>query len=179
MVLYLSSQRYGLNLRAVTKRRLHQNFICEGGGTGRRARLRCVWFILGGSNPLPRTRKYPRNVDEKPIFRGFLLSAFIGYCQILCDIACFCRVLCSQDRSQEKVGRSRVFPGSCWGEKQSKIMNQAAVSVKQRQRPDSSRGLFVHIMVRGVGMWDTDDACAGRCDAQRTLFFSRSNSASA
>ena len=30
-------------------------------------------------------------------------------------------------------------------------MNQAAVSVKQRQRPDSSRGLFVHIMVRTVG----------------------------
>ena len=30
-------------------------------------------------------------------------------------------------------------------------MNQADVSVKQRQRPDSSRGLFVHIMVRTVG----------------------------
>ena len=30
-------------------------------------------------------------------------------------------------------------------------MNQAAVSVKQRQRPDSSRGLFVHIMVRTCG----------------------------
>ena len=30
-------------------------------------------------------------------------------------------------------------------------MHQAAVSVKQRQRPDSSRGLFVHIMVRTVG----------------------------
>ena len=29
-------------------------------------------------------------------------------------------------------------------------MNQAAVSVKQRQRPDSLRGLFVHIMVRTV-----------------------------
>ena len=29
--------------------------LCEGGGTGRRARLRCVWFILGGSSPLPRT----------------------------------------------------------------------------------------------------------------------------
>ena len=32
------------------------NRICEGGGTGRRARLRCVWFILGGSSPLPRTK---------------------------------------------------------------------------------------------------------------------------
>ena len=30
--------------------------VCEGGGTGRRARLRCVWFILGGSSPLPRTK---------------------------------------------------------------------------------------------------------------------------
>lgn len=30
-------------------------------------------------------------------------------------------------------------------------MNQAVVSVKQRQRPDSSRGLFVHIMVRTIG----------------------------
>ena len=30
-------------------------------------------------------------------------------------------------------------------------MNQAAVSVKQRRRPDSLRGLFVHIMVRTVG----------------------------
>ena len=56
MVLYLSSQRYGLDLRAVRKHGLHQNFICEGGGTGRRARLRCVWFILGGSSPLPRTK---------------------------------------------------------------------------------------------------------------------------
>ena len=30
-------------------------------------------------------------------------------------------------------------------------MHQAAVSVKQRQRPDASRGLFVHIMVRTIG----------------------------
>ena len=30
-------------------------------------------------------------------------------------------------------------------------MHQAAVSVKQRQRSDASRGLFVHIMVRTVG----------------------------
>ena len=33
-----------------------KTLLCEGGGTGRRARLRCVWFILGGSNPLPRTK---------------------------------------------------------------------------------------------------------------------------
>ncbi len=47
------------------------NMVCEGGGTGRRARLRCVWFILGGSSPLPRTRTNPRNVDEKLMLRGF------------------------------------------------------------------------------------------------------------
>jgi hypothetical protein len=48
--------------------------------------LRCVWFILGGSNPLPRTRKYPRNVDGKSMSRGFfvvcayqILPAFAGY----------------------------------------------------------------------------------------------------
>ena len=140
----MSSQRYGLDLRAVRKNGLHQNFICEGGGTGRRARLRCVWFILGGSNPLPRTRKYPRNVDEKSIFRGFFC------CLCVSDTACFCRVLCSQDRSQKKVGHSRIFPGFPRDKKVVKIMNQAAVSVKQRQRPDSSRGLFVHIMVRTV-----------------------------
>ena len=49
------------------------NMVCEGGGTGRRARLRCVWFILGGSSPLPRTRNNPRNVDEKSMFRGFFV----------------------------------------------------------------------------------------------------------
>ena len=68
MVLYLSSQRYGLNLRAVRKHGLHQNFICEGGGTGRRARLRCVWFILGGSSPLPRIKESPRSSDRSWAF---------------------------------------------------------------------------------------------------------------
>ena len=74
MVLYLSSQRYGLNLRAVTKRGLYQNFICEGGGTGRRARLRCVWFILGGSNPLPRTKVETRmGTGKSSVHAGFSL----------------------------------------------------------------------------------------------------------
>ena len=41
------------------------NRICEGGGTGRRARLRCVWFILGGSSPLPRT------IDQYTSCAGF------------------------------------------------------------------------------------------------------------
>lgn len=42
-----------------------ENRICEGGGTGRRARLRCVWFILGGSSPLPRT------IDQYTSCAGF------------------------------------------------------------------------------------------------------------
>ena len=66
------------------------NRICEGGGTGRRARLRCVWFILGGSNPLPRTRRYPRNVDEESMLRGFFV---ICVCRILPDTARYCLLL--------------------------------------------------------------------------------------
>ena len=55
------------------RRTAKPNMVCEGGGTGRRARLRCVWFILGGSSPLPRTRNNPRNVDEKSMLRGFFV----------------------------------------------------------------------------------------------------------
>ena len=42
--------------------------VCEGGGTGRRARLRCVWFILGGSSPLPRIKENPRSSDRSWVF---------------------------------------------------------------------------------------------------------------
>ena len=55
------------------------NRICEGGGTGRRARLRCVWFILGGSSPLPRTRKTLRDIEENSMLRGVF---FLSSCQI-------------------------------------------------------------------------------------------------
>ena len=82
MIIYSSSPHNGFNLKTAGR----TTDVCEGGGTGRRARLRCVWFILGGSNPLPRTRKYPRNVDEKSTFCGFfvvcayqILPAFAGY----------------------------------------------------------------------------------------------------
>ena len=48
----------------------------------------------------------PRSIHGMPMksryFVDFLLSAFIGYCQILRDIACFCRVFCSRNRSQKK-----------------------------------------------------------------------------
>ena len=53
MVLYWSSPHDGFKPQEL---RIARNRICEGGGTGRRARLRCVWFILGGSSPLPRTK---------------------------------------------------------------------------------------------------------------------------
>ena len=69
MIIYSSSPHNGFNLKTAGR----TTDVCEGGGTGRRARLRCVWFILGGSNPLPRTKKYPRNVDEKSMFRGFFV----------------------------------------------------------------------------------------------------------
>ena len=66
------------------------NRICEGGGTGRRARLRCVWFILGGSSPLPRTRKTLRNIEENSMLRGVF---FLPSCQILPDTAAKCLIL--------------------------------------------------------------------------------------
>ena len=51
MIIYSSSPHNGFNLKTAGR----TTDVCEGGGTGRRARLRCVWFILGGSNPLLRT----------------------------------------------------------------------------------------------------------------------------
>ena len=67
-----------------------ENRICEGGGTGRRARLRCVWFILGGSSPLPRTRKALRDIEENSMLRGVF---FLPSCQILPDTAAKCLIL--------------------------------------------------------------------------------------
>ena len=54
MVIYSSSPHHGLSPQR--SQGCENNTVCEGGGTGRRARLRCVWFILGGSSPLPRTK---------------------------------------------------------------------------------------------------------------------------
>ena len=54
MVIYSSSPHHGLSPQRFQG--CENNMVCEGGGTGRRARLRCVWFILGGSSPLPRTK---------------------------------------------------------------------------------------------------------------------------
>ena len=54
VVIYSSSPHHGLSPQRFQG--CENNTVCEGGGTGRRARLRCVWFILGGSSPLPRTK---------------------------------------------------------------------------------------------------------------------------
>ncbi len=65
--------------------------VCEGGGTGRRARLRCVWFILGGSSPLPRTSlkvtKYRLKFDTSWLFCFVRRLDDAGYCR---GFACFC-----------------------------------------------------------------------------------------
>ena len=61
-----------------------------------------------GSNPLPRTRRYPRNVDEKSMSRGF----FVVYAyQILPAFAgCFVvRIVVRKSRPQQDF--SGVSPG--------------------------------------------------------------------
>ena len=70
MIIYSSSPHNGFNLKTAGR----TTDVCEGGGTGRRARLRCVWFILGGSNPLPRTKVKTRvNAGKSSAHAGFSL----------------------------------------------------------------------------------------------------------
>ena len=70
MIIYSSSPHNGFNLKTAGC----TTDICEGGGTGRRARLRCVWFILGGSNPLPRTKVETRmGTGQSSVHVGFSL----------------------------------------------------------------------------------------------------------
>ena len=81
------------------------NRICEGGGTGRRARLRCVWFILGGSSPLPRTK------NQYTLCAGFSFCAREG---ISNKAAAFMPQAISpvqQRRPQPAAETGR----SCWG----------------------------------------------------------------
>ena len=87
---------------------MHQNWIREGGGTGRRARLRCVWFILGGSNPLSRTSKKLRKVDEISMIRGFFVLPGGG---ILPDTARYCPLLrmCSQNKLHDKLKSALIL----------------------------------------------------------------------
>ena len=66
MVIYSSSPHHGLSPQRFQG--CENNTVCEGGGTGRRARLRCVWFILGGSSPLSRIKENPRSSDRSWAF---------------------------------------------------------------------------------------------------------------
>ena len=88
MVLYWSSPHDGFKPQEL---RIAHNRICEGGGTGRRARLRCVWFILGGSNPLLRTiMKTRMNAENSVSMRVFFCFAMCRYSQIVAVICGFC-----------------------------------------------------------------------------------------
>ena len=69
MIIYSSSPYNGFNLKTAGR----TTDVCEGGGTGRRARLRCVWFILGGSNPLLRTK------DQNTLCSGFFVVRRRGF----------------------------------------------------------------------------------------------------
>ena len=109
MVLYWSSPHDGFRPQ---KLRTARNRICEGGGTGRRARLRCVWFILGGSNPLLRTMTKTRMNAENSVFMWVFFVLFAcRYSQIVTDILSF-----SHSRSRQKVvgifSRSRSSPST-------------------------------------------------------------------
>ena len=69
MIIYSSSPHNGFNLKTAGC----TTDVCEGGGTGRRARLRCVWFILGGSNPLLRTK------NQNTLCSGFFVVRRRGF----------------------------------------------------------------------------------------------------
>ena len=89
MVIYSSSPHHGLSPQRFQG--CENNTVCEGGGTGRRARLRCVWFILGGSNPLLRTMTKTRMNAENLVFmRVFFVLFACRYSQIVTVICGFC-----------------------------------------------------------------------------------------
>ena len=103
MVIYSSSPHHGLSPQRFQG--CENNTVCEGGGTGRRARLRCVWFILGGSSPLPRTK------NQYTLCAGFSFCAREG---ISNKAAAFMPQAISpvqQRRPQPAAETGR----SCWG----------------------------------------------------------------
>ena len=61
MIIYSSSPHNGFNLKAAGR----TTDVCEG--------LRCVWFILGGSNPLLRTK------DQNTLCSGFFVVRRRGF----------------------------------------------------------------------------------------------------
>ena len=81
--------------------------VCEGGGTGRRARLRCVWFILGGSNPLLRTMtRNPHECLKIKCSCGFL---FVLECADANECKRFQRLLTlpKSSKSRQKVVKNK------------------------------------------------------------------------
>ena len=101
MIIYSSSPHNGFHLKIAGR----TTDVCEGGGTGRRARLRCVWFILGGSNPLLRTMTKARMNAENSVFmRVFFVLFACRYSQIVTDILSFSH---SQSRQNMVIRFSR------------------------------------------------------------------------
>ena len=106
MIIYSSSPHNGFNLKTAGR----TTDVCEGGGTGRRARLRCVWFILGGSNPLLRTK------DQNTLCSGFFVVRRRGFEQhghavggaVNSPVGLFtsARVLECQERLPGEIGES-------------------------------------------------------------------------
>ncbi len=106
MVLYWSSPHDGFKPQEL---RIARNRICEGGGTGRRARLRCVWFILGGSNPLLRTMTKTRMNAENSVFmRVFFCFAMCRYSQTVTVICGFCTPEVVKKSSESSAARDRL-----------------------------------------------------------------------
>ena len=102
MIIYSSSPHNGFNLKTAGR----TTDVCEGGGTGRRARLRCVWFILGGSNPLLRTK------DQNTLCSGFFVVRRRGFEQHghavggAVNMFTSARVLERQERLPGEIGES-------------------------------------------------------------------------
>ena len=115
------------------------NRICEGGGTGRRARLRCVWFILGGSNPLLRTIKKTRmNAENSVSMRVFFVLFACRYSQIVTVICGFCTPKVVKIWSLTSAARDRLPV----------LHDLAGHSMLVRQKG----GAEVCVKVRGVGI---------------------------
>ena len=103
MVIYSSSPHHGLSPQRFQG--CENNTVCEGGGTGRRARLRCVWFILGGSSPLPRTK------NQYTLCAGFSFCAREGTSNKAAAHSAASKATVQQRRPQPAAETGR----SCWG----------------------------------------------------------------
>ena len=103
MVIYSSSPHHGLSPQRFQG--CENNTVCEGGGTGRRARLRCVWFIRGGSSPLPRTK------NQYTLCAGFSFCAREQTSNKAAAHSAASKATVQQRRPQPAAETGR----SCWG----------------------------------------------------------------